>query len=312
MTMKTCYHLIAVCALASHAHAAPFSAPVNGSKYIYNSSLSGEVTVEVLSTGPDTYSTKTQRQQGAPTEENRLFGLYAMTKQLNEGILSRDLAKARGFFPLQVGNKVSFDTYGQTNGPRWYRTHRWEAVKQYSMQVGSETHQMFVVKLSTEIPGHFKNESTCDYSTTYAACVKVTGDLFVASRPEVNGPYTSHMAKAIVRGATVSVSDIVEKSPASTAEANTPAPANPVAKPMPVATPTTQSNANDVQTTSVRPATDNVQAPPPQGNPTAQTLPGTHAPNPEHRLKQAKELLEKKLITQQNYDEFVNRIMKDM
>ncbi|MEW6478025.1 MAG: hypothetical protein AB1455_01095 [Pseudomonadota bacterium] len=304
--------LVIVGALAGNTHATPYSPPVAGSSYTYSTTSSGEVTIDILSTEDGIFTTRSKRQRGSESEERRLFGIYSMSKQFNEGILSRDLAKASEFFPLQIGKKVVFDTYGQTNGPRWYRSQTWETVRQYSLQIGQDNHQVYVIKVLSESPGYFKLDGTCDYSVVFAACIKVEGDLFVRGRPELTGPQSSYMTKAVVRGMTLTLPDLQKAvSPAQLA-APAPAAVAPAVAPAPATVPTPAAAAPQPAAPAPQPA-----ASPAPASPTSNQSPGPGTPagtatSAEQRLKQAKELLDKKLITQQQYDEFVARIMKDM
>lgn len=315
MTRMNVLALVMAGALAGHAQATPYTPPVAGSTYTFNSSSSGEITVEILSSDQDTFATRTRRQQGGESEERRLFGIYPMSKQFNEGILGRDRVKAAGFFPLEVGKKVIFDTFGQTNGPRWYRSHTWEAVRQYTLQIGQDSHQVFVIKTVAESPGFFKFDGTCDYSTTYAACLKTEGTLFVSTRPELNGPLSSRMTKAVVRGVAVNIPDLQSAAISTPNAAPAPLPANIPAQqdPAPVATQVPPPLSAPAQTSAPPMPSPVVVGPTPAtaNSPATATSPAQTS-SAEQRLKQAKDLLDKKLITQHQYDEFVARIMKDM
>ena len=309
--------------LAGEVLAATYSVPVAGSKYFHTSNTGGEVVTEVLSASADGYQTRTKRQRGTDSEEFRLFGIQALSKQLNEGVLPRDLLKAAQIFPLQLGKKVSFDTYGSSGAGRWYRGHTWEVVQEYSVQVGTNTEKVFAIKMLAESPGFFKFDGVCHYAVKYAICMQSEGELFIRGNSDLTGPINAYMTKAIVSGAEVVIPNLKASAavPASV-QASVPNPVAPVAAPTtalsatPVVTPAAQPLTPAAQTASVTTPTPAPVAAPATAPAAAAalqpTVPAAQSTAAEQRLKQAKDLLDKKLITQQQYDEFVSRIMKDM
>lgn len=321
--------IFALSSVTGHAHAATYSSPTVGAQYYWTNSMTGDLMVEVLSVGSDRYESKTQRLQGNSSVETRLFGILSLGKQLSEGVLPLDAQKAAQIFPLAVGRKVNFDAYGTSGGGRWYRGHTWEVIQEYSTRIGATQEKFFVIKILSESPGFLKFDGVCHYSPTFAACIYLEGDLFIRGNSAMTGRMTSSMTKAVIKGVETAVPNLMAAStqPSATTSGASPtqaAPAEPTSATQPAAPQQAARLAPPPPTHSAVPAPIPQAANQAQlaaasdmaGAPVAATSPQPAAAaqltNAEQRLKQARDLLDKKLITLQQYDEFVSRIMKDM
>jgi hypothetical protein len=192
--------------LSSQVFSNTYSSPAVGDKYFVSSSQ-GEFLNEVVSVDSDRYlTTSTNLGTKSVSEITRFLGFINFTKNLREDILSLDRDKAKALFPLKVGNKVTFSSYG--GNPKWYRDHTVEVTSAYTSQIGEANSPIFTLKMRSETPGYFKFEGTCEYSVKLAFCIQILGDLFIKGNPDINRPVKLNVTKALLGGV-----DLVVKIP---------------------------------------------------------------------------------------------------
>jgi len=263
--------------------ASSFTPPPVGTKF-YTTSKDGDFVNEVLSVESDRYTTRsTKVGESKSTETTRFLGLITFSKERNEGILALDRDKSLALFPLKVGNKVAFSHYGGS-GNRWYRDINIEVVSEQKVQIGADDSPVCVLKGRAESPGIFKMEVTCDYAPRLAICIRSVGDQVIRGNAALTGPFDIVMTKAVINGVELPIR------PTAVAAGVT-APAAPAPAPAPALTP-----ALTPEPLAASPAAASTAVP----------------ISAEQRLKQAKDLLDKQLINEQQYNEFVAKIMKDM
>jgi hypothetical protein len=176
-----------------YAQTGSYVSPKVGTEYHFTSSANGEGINKVLSTKGDSYEVETTLKEQKPLKGQRLLGVLSMPE--STGISSQESEKVAKILPLRVGNKVGFKSFGTTGSAQWNRDHQWEVLSEYETKIAAKAEKIYVLKLKAETPGFYKYEGTCDFSPTYAVCLRSSGEQFVANRPALTGPLSVNIRK---------------------------------------------------------------------------------------------------------------------
>ncbi len=170
-----------------------YVSPKVGTEYHFTSSANGDGINKVISVKNDSYEVETTLKEQKPSKGLRLLGILSFPE--SAGILSQDSEKAVKILPLRVGNRVNFNSFGTTGSARWNRDHQWEVLAEYETKIAAKVEKIYVLKLKAETYGFYKYEGTCDFSPTYAVCLRSSGEQFVANRPARTGPTSVSIRK---------------------------------------------------------------------------------------------------------------------
>jgi hypothetical protein len=181
--------------------ASQFSPAPVGSIFFGQSTTSGSFEQRVIKTESDRTILITKNIEKKVSNESQLFlGIVILSRESDNGVSPVESRKASELFPLKVGSKSKFTSFGTTNRQPWSRDIVLIVHAEHALLINGKESLAYSIGMTAKssVGDFYSFEGICIFSVFLGRCVDMSGEIKIKDRPEFSGPFKSSINKAII------------------------------------------------------------------------------------------------------------------